>query len=202
MKRIFVILLAVTLFFSFGCSATQQTIAPLSTATQAPTAAPTPTPEPTPTPSPAPPDGLSSQPFDFLENTYALWRVVRHSPADGMVQYDVQLLAINSTIHCSITIENDQATAVHPAYTFELIQPNGDSLSSADSAIYGSADVDGFATSFDASSEFALAQYVLVYTFELPEQDALPTVAQLSYPREDALATIEFSNPILVDAES
>lgn len=200
MKRILAILLAFTLLLLLGCSASGQAAVPTPTAT--PTATPllTPTPEPTPVPTPAPPEGLSSQPFDFVENTYALWRVVRHSPVDGKIQYDVQLLAKTKTIYCSVTIENNEATAVNPSYTLELIQSSGDILSSIDSAILDTAEIADFAVSIDTSSEFAQALYVLSYTFELPEQDALPTNAELSFPSKGAYATIEFTNPILIDA--
>ncbi len=201
MKRGFSFLLILALFLMLGCSAPLQaaaTAVPVAT----PTATPSPTPEPTPSPTPAPPEGLSSQPFDFLENTYALWRIVRHAPVDGIIQYDVQLVATGTKIYCNITIKNNEATAISPSYTLNLLQPNGESLSSVGAAILGTADITGFASSFDSSSEFKLAQYVLSYTFELPETDALPTRAELSYSNENALATIEFSNPIMIDAES
>ena len=202
MKRVMAILLALTLFFALGCSALKQAVAPTPTATPTATPTPSPTPEPTPSPTPAPPKGLSSQPFDFLENTYALWRIVRHAPVDGTIQYDVQLVATGTKIYCHVTIENNEATSIRPSYTFELLQANGESLSSVGSAILGTSEISDFASSFDSSSEFKQAQYVLSYTFELPETDALPTRAELSYSSENALETIEFSNPIVIDAES
>ena len=203
MKRVLAIITALALCFALGCSASKQSAA-AATPTAAPTATPvpTPTPEPTPTPTPAPPEGVSSQPFDFIENTFALWRIVRHEPVDGMVQCDYQLLALTKTIYCNVTIENNEATRVHPSYTFELIQPNGDTLASSDSSIHETAAIDDFASSFQASSEFAQALYVLTYTFEIPEQDSLPVSAKLSFPRENAYATIDFGNPIVVDVAS
>ena len=202
MKRVLAFLLAFALVLTLGCSSLN--LAPNVTLTASPTASPTPspTPEPTPSPTPAPPEGLSSQPFDFLENTYALWRIIRHTPVDGKIQYDVQLVATGTKIYCSITIENNEATAIYPSYTLKLLTSNGESLSSVGSAILGTADITDFASSFDSSSDFKQAKYVLNYTFELPETDALPTRAELSYATENALATIEFTNPIVIDAES
>lgn len=198
MNRILSLLLALTLLFTFGCSALPQKAVPTPTAT--PTIAPTP--EPTPIPTPPPPEGLSSQPFDFIENTFAIWRVVRHAPVDGTVQYDILLLAKTSTIYCSILIRNNGATGVQPSYTLELIKANGDAVSSTQCAIQEVATIADFASSIGPSSGFAESLYVLSYSFELPAEEPLPQTAELSYPDENAFAAIDFANPILIDAES
>ena len=206
MKRVFAFFLALTLFFTFGCSSLNLSAAatPTATPTAAPTATPTPnpTPEPTPSPTPAPPEGLSSQPFDFLDNTYALWRIIRHKPVDGTVQYDFQLLAMTDSIHCRVGISNNEAKSITPSYEFILIKPDGDSKYSSNSDMAKTYDIPFFKSTVGTASGFAASMYILTYSFKLSEQEDLPTTAELSYKSDDPTVTIEFTNPIVIDAES